>query len=159
MKLFHYGFSVNALSWIKDYFKSRKQRVVSNGMVSNWGSINCGVPQGSILGPLLFNIYVNDLSNAVTESCLHLFADDTTLYHSASSDVDVNSILNADLCKISLWMRSNLLKLNSKKTTSMLTGTKPFLRGKSLDLKLDDVSLQTVTQAKLFGVIIDENLT
>ena len=64
---------------LKDYFKSRKQRVVSNGMVSNWGSINCGVPQGSILGLLLFNIYVNDLLNAVTESCLHLFADDTTL--------------------------------------------------------------------------------
>ena len=56
-------------------------------------------------------------------------------------------------------MRSNLLKLNSKKTTSMLIGTKPFLRGKSLDLKLDDVSLRTVTQAKLLGVIIDENLT
>ena len=88
MKLAAYGISGNVLKWIKSFLVHRKQRVVINGEFSQWSSVNSGVPQGSVLGPLLFAIYMNDLPTRV-KSSLVLFANDTKLFHCIKSPNDV----------------------------------------------------------------------
>ena len=87
---------------ITDFLSFRKQRVVLNGQASPWTSIEAGVPQGSILGPLLFLIYINDLSDDLSTTA-KLFADDTSLF-SIVENVNISvSHLNSDLCKVSNW--------------------------------------------------------
>ena len=88
LKLAAYGISGNVLKWIKSFLVHRKQRVVINGEFSQWSSVNSGVPQGSVLGPLLFAIYMNDLPTRV-KSSLVLFANDTKLFHCIKSPNDV----------------------------------------------------------------------
>ena len=79
-KLNAYGIRGTELSWFTDYLTGRKQRVVLEGEYSNWAKVKMGVPQGSILGPLLFLLFVNDLSDAVEDCTVNLYADDTTIY-------------------------------------------------------------------------------
>lgn len=80
MKLKWIGVDGNLLSWIEAFISNRKQRVMINGVSSPWGSVISGVPQGSIIGPLLFLIYVNDIFDAVSTSHIKMFADDRSLY-------------------------------------------------------------------------------
>ena len=101
-KLKAYGVDGELLSLLENYLENRKQRVVLNGQNSEWREINSGVPQGSVLGPLLFLIYINDLPDGITSIC-KIFADDTSLF---SKVLDVNEStkkLNFDLEKISEW--------------------------------------------------------
>ena len=101
-KLQKNGISSKLLLLLKDFFKSRKQRVILNGQHSSWRDVNAGVPQGSILGPLLFLVYINDLSNDL-KSNPKLFADETSLFSETSVIHEVNSSqidLNEDLEKI-----------------------------------------------------------
>ena len=101
-KLQENGISGKLLLLLKDFLKSRKQRVVLNGQHSSWRDVNAGVPQGSILGPLLFLVYINDLSNGL-KSNPKLFADDTSLF-SVIHDVNSSQIdLNENLDKINNW--------------------------------------------------------
>ena len=101
-KLKSYGVEGELLSLLKNYLQSREQRVVLNGQTSGWRKINSGVPQGSVLGPLLFLIYINDLPDGIISMC-KIFADDTSLF---SKVLDINKSvteLNTDLEKISQW--------------------------------------------------------
>ena len=102
LKLSRNDISGNLLYLLNFFLKYRKQRVVLNGQNSSWKGITSGVPQGSILGPLLFLIYTNDLSGGLSSNC-KLFADDTSLF-SVVHDVTISSSeLNSDLAKISEW--------------------------------------------------------
>ena len=101
-KLKSYGVEGELLLLLKNYLHNREQRVVLNGQTSEWKRIYSGVPQGSVLGPLLFLIYINDLPNGITSMC-KIFADDTSLF---TKVLDVNKSvaeLNADLEKINQW--------------------------------------------------------
>ena len=121
-KMNRYGIQGTALDWFKLYLTNRTQRCLVNGSLSEICSLKCGEPQGTILGPLLFLIYINDLPNCLTLCPPKTYADDT---HVTYAGVDVNSIqsnLNHDLDNVNKWLVCNKLTLNSSKTEFMLIG-------------------------------------
>ena len=109
-KLEHYGIRGLALEWVKSYFSERKQSVEFNNVRSSPQGISCGVPQGSILGPLFFILCVNDLNNASILDAI-LFADDTNLFISLNDPVYLVNTLNRELSKLSTWFAANRLSL------------------------------------------------
>ena len=111
-KLEHYGIRGLALDWIRSYFSNRKQYVVYNGHRSLRNEISCGVPQGSILGPLFFFLYINDINNASNLLNLILFADDTNVFMSHKDLNYLSDILNLEMDKLSIWFKANKLSLN-----------------------------------------------
>ena len=108
-KMEHYGIRGCALEWIKSYLSNRKQYVSVNGSNSNLLPITCGVPQGSVLGPLLFLIYINDLPNASKKLTFYLFADDTNIYYESQDLSDLIRIVNKELRLVKKWLDSNKL--------------------------------------------------
>ena len=114
-KMDHYGVRGPENSWFKNYLSDREQFVSINGTYSEIVKTLCGVPQGSVLGPLLFLIYINDLPNA-TEFLTLLFADDTTFQYSGTNLDLLFEKCNFELEKASTWFKSNRLTLNVKKT-------------------------------------------
>ena len=157
-KLEHYGIRGLALKWIKSYFSNRLQFVEYNGHASSRTNISCGVPQGSILGPLFFLLYINDINNASKILQLILFADDTNVFLSHKNADCLANILNTELNKLSIWFRANKLSLNLKKTKFMVF--KPSQKRKSHDIQLliNDYKLDQVKETIFLGVILDENL-
>ena len=120
-KLPFYGIVGKELDWFRSYLSSRAQCVRLDNDASSWGNVSIGVPQGSILGPLLFTIYVNDLPLVIQESDINMYADDTAIHASASTPTSVEQTLQLDLDRVADWMKINRLKLNTDKTVSMLT--------------------------------------
>ena len=106
--------------WFRSYLKNRQQYVLFQGTQSSVLEIDCGVPQGSILGPLLFLIYMNDLLSCLNHSEVILFADDTTLYASSKNIVQLYENINSDLADLIEWLRANKLSLNTSKTHYIL---------------------------------------
>ena len=122
-KLSGIGCSDKITSWFSNYLTGRKQRVVLSGHVSEWMSALAGVPQGSILGPLLFLIYINDIVKNLGCS-IRLFADDTSLYIVVESSNGAAHSLNIDLNTISTWAEAWLVAFNAGKTLSMIFSRK-----------------------------------
>ena len=114
-KMEHYGIRGVALDWFTSYLSNRKQYVYLNGEPSQLDNITCGVPQGSVQGPLLFLIYINDLPNISEVLQLYLFADDTNIYYEAESIDKLEKIINKELKKLYTWLVVNRLSLNIKK--------------------------------------------
>ena len=121
-KLKAIGFDNTSVSWMQSYLEGREQMVEVNGTLSPPLPVSCGVPQGSILGPLLFLIYVNDMSSAC-DCNLFLFADDSALLASHKNKQEVERVLSSELGRISTWLADNKLSLHLGKTESILFGS------------------------------------
>ncbi len=157
-KLGNMALSSKALKWFRSYLIDRKQSVSINGEMSDPRSVVLGVPQGSILGPLLFNIYVNSLPNAVENTRVILYADDAVLIFAASTPYELQKILERDFSLICNWYSDNRLTLNIKKTKFLLAGSKLML-SKFEDFKLqsrDGIEIERTQSFKYLGVKLDE---
>ena len=153
-KLNAYGFSTSALRLIHSYLNERKQRVKINGSFSTWKETTIGVPQGLVLGPLLFNIYLNDLFMFVNDAQICNYADDTTIYACDSNIESIIETLESDALKIAEWFRSNCMKLNEDKCHLMVFGDK----SNDISLNIGSVRIKESKEEKLLGVILDKTL-
>lgn len=122
-KLRSIGISGNLLHWFKNYLSCRKQRVVLHDKMSPWEVIRAGVTQGSILGPLLFIIYINDIVTDI-QCQIKLFADDTSLYIVVDDRSQASNKLNSDLSKINTWANNWLVTFNPNKTENIIISRK-----------------------------------
>ena len=144
-KLKCYGFTPSAVAWIESYLTNRKQKVFFNGSLSNPRHLQCGIPQGSSLGPLLFSIFTNDLPLVCKKACMSMYADDSTLYMSAPTVKEITSALNKELQMVFKWVSDNKLVLNISKTKSIVFETKHSLSSKpQLNLVLNNVAVEQV---------------
>ncbi|KAK3097835.1 hypothetical protein FSP39_013615 [Pinctada imbricata] len=155
-KLRSIGIKDKILNWFANYLSNRKQRVVINGVASDWGEINAGVPQGSILGPILFLVYINDIVCEISTN-IRLFADDTSLYIIVDNPIDSAELLNNDLDKIHTWSRQWLVDFNPNKTESLLISTKRYTPFHP-SLYMNDELINEVEQHKHLGITFTHNL-
>ena len=161
-KLELYGISGLTLDWFKSYLHEREQICVIGDSSSKLRTITCGVPQGSILGPLLFLIYVNDLPACLKYSTARMFADDTNITTSNRSSVRLHRQLNHDLGNIQYWLLANRLSLNVLKTEYMYFASDYSLANLGTDvsetIKIGDKPLSGVRSTKSLGTQFDERL-
>jgi hypothetical protein len=154
-KIKSYGIVGPTLNWIKDFLKNRTQKVMVNGAGSEWENVTSGIPQGSVLGPILFVIYINDLPDTV-ESDSYLFADDTKIFRIIKGEDD-KEILQDDFTKLEEWSGKWLLKFHPEKCKHMKISKSKNEETNTYKLLGQDI--ETVTQEKYIGVIIDSELT
>ena len=158
-KLFHLGIKGEIGKLIVNYLNDRKQCTLSNGIISPYHDIVCGVPQGSILGPLLFIVYMNDLQNVCDNSKYLLYADDTVIFNTKEIDQATTEV-KSDLSKFKLLCDRNQLTMNVKKTKYVVFGlrsqTKKFTHQ---ELFIQNQKIQRVATYKYLGITLDMNLT
>ena len=158
-KLEHYGIRGVALDWISNYLSHRLQFVQFNDHCSSPQTIRCGVPQGSILGPLFFLLYVNDIINVSKLAELILFADDTNLFMSHKDPSYLATSLNSELNKLSFWFKANKLSLNLKKTNFMVFKPRQKRCSFSVQIYINEQRIEQVKESVFLGVVLDEHLS
>ena len=161
-KLYKCGVRGVAHAWFKSYLIGRSQKTVFNGSLSNnTCEIDCGVPQGSILGPLLYLIYVNDCFKCLDHSNAILYADDTTLVITAKSYELLYKYMNHDVAKLFDWLCLNKLSVNDDKTKYMIfsKSTRSAYTDKNRKVFLNKVPIKRVETHKFLGLIIDQHLS
>ena len=159
-KLQYYGICWTSHQWFASYLDNRIQICHINSCKSTPKCLRCGVPQGTILGPLLFLIYINDLPHCLTYSEPRMYADDTSLTL-ASTDIEhINYRLNHDLRNVYEWLSANKLTLNMTKTEFMLIASRQKLSQftESPSLTINENAIEQVTSAKSLGVYVDQNI-
>ena len=159
-KLSAYGVTDLAHSWFTSYLAGREQHCYVEGKSSNNRLVQCGIPQGSCLGPILFIIYMNDFEKCLEKSKPNMYTDDTSISYAS---MDMNELFNDimdELDLVSTWVRQNKLSLNAEKSEFMLIGhPKQPNRAKDFpDFEVEDQKLCRVQKTKYLGVIIEESM-
>ena len=152
LKLKAHGIGDSITDWIEQWLTDRRQRVVVDGEVSNWKSVLSGVPQGSVLGPILFLIYINDLDDSITSNVLK-FADDTKLFRKVNTDGDKQHLQN-DLDRLVKWSEKWQMLFNFGKCKCLHTGH----RNLNVNYKMGDTVLGTTVKEKDLGVTISADM-
>ena len=159
-KLKQNGISGNLLNLLSNFLRNRKQRVVLNGQTSSWADVNAGVPQGSILGPLLFLIYINDLADGLSSNA-KLFADDTSLFSVVHNANTTAKELNNDLVKISRWAYQWKMSFNpdpSKQAQEVIFSRKTK-KEYHPPLAFNNNNVSETNSQKHLGVVLDNHLS
>jgi hypothetical protein len=159
-KLDQYGMRGMVLEWFRTYLSNRTQQVKFNNQWSECIKTEYGVPQGSVLGPLLFTIYINDIVEYCPEECsIKMFADDTLVYVSGEGSEELERKMNRVFNIVKEWMSVNKLRMNASKTKYMIVrSVRKELRGNIMLKCNDGIELERVEKMKYLGVIIDDKL-
>ena len=156
-KLNYYGIKDNVLSWFNSYLRNRAQYTQIGETLSDVGYIKHGVPQGSVLGPLLFLLYINDITESSEILQFFLFADDTTIFYSDKTTPETESLLNLELSKVADWLAANKLSLNVGKS-NFLHFHHGNCKKEPLNIKIDGTPVEEKNTTKYLGVILDNKL-
>ena len=158
-KLNHYGIRGVSNDWFKSYLFNQYQYVSINGYEFGLAAINYGVPEGSVLGSLLFLLYINDLNQAIKSCRVRHFADDTNLLYFSNSTNKLNKQVNADLKHLVNWLNANKISLNVQKAEMVIFKSKQKKLEGDLKIKLCGKRLYPTESVNYLGVKIDANLT
>ena len=154
-KLEKYGILDVELKWFNNYVTNRKQMVQCQGKISKLSNLTIGIPQGSALGPTLFLIFINDISQYVLNGSCNIFADDVVIYVTGKDVTEVNSKLQENLNQINQWYTNNRLRINNDKTKVMLLKSKSC---SELNIVVEGKKLEQVNVIKYLGLTIDDRL-
>lgn len=158
-KLEHYVVRGPALEWLKSYLTNRKQIVNYKSVKSDVSLISCGVPQGSVLDPLLFLIYVNNISESSKLLSFLLFADDTNLFYSHKNLEILHQTANHELCKVANWLETNKRSLKVSKTQFIILKAKSKKKPQKFEIQINKQTVEHVNSTKSLGLIIDKELS
>ena len=150
-----YGISTHSLNLLKSCLTNRRQRVRVENVTSDISYVNSGVPQGSVLGPLLFNIFIKDLFYFIKEAKLSNYADDNQLYFADTDPAVVEHVVNKELVVVCEWFRNNKMILNPEKCKALVLSRKPNVK---LSLFAEGVALPLLDTLDLFGLTLDNSL-
>ena len=158
-KLEFYGIRGIPLTWIKSYLSNRQQFVNINNCKSSYKKINCGVPQVSVLGPLLFLIYINDIFNCSNHLAFILFADDTNIF-AKHKDIK-HDMINIELKHVASWLAANKLTLHTANKAKFILfhPTRKKINLHDINLHIDGINSDRVEHTKLLGIVIHQNLS
>ena len=157
-KLKQIGVAGGLYNILEDYVEQRKQYVVVGDQRSDLAEVKFGVPQGSLLGPRLFAVQVNDLPNVPSKGILNMYADDTDYFYIGSSIDEVMQALQKTLNEIAAWCSNNSMTIHLKKSEIMMITNKKFI-GPLNTVKLGENDIEVVTESKCLGVTIDEKIS
>ena len=157
MKLKKFNIGERTIAWISDFLKNRKQRVCVSGKFSNWTDVISGVPQGSVLGPILFLIYINDLPETIN-SFVKIFADDTKIYQNVDKQEE-RYLLQADIEKANEWANKWQLPFNKSKCKIMHIGKQNPLHSYTIGTNNEKVNVEIVEEEKDLGIVFDKDLS
>ena len=158
-KLRYYGIPDVALDWFWSYLSGRNQFVYFNDTKSNYRDVICGVPQGSILGPILFLIYINDIVHVSNKLFPILFADDSNVFLSGKDPIEMITSMNYELEKLIKWLQANRLSLNIKKTHFMFFSPPRKNLSFSNEIRIMGEKIEMVHETKFLGVMLDSKLS
>lgn len=162
LKLRHINFSESVVNWISSYLSNRSFCVVDNNGKSEWKQLKCGVPQGSVLGPLLYNLYTFDIGSCFSKCSYHLYADDLQIYLSCKPNEISEAIaqINIEIENLVKWTIKHGLKLNNLKTQTIIIHKKGSINTCDVPkIRVNGVDIDFQNKVKNLGVIIDEHLT
>ena len=148
------------MDWIKSYLINRQQTTVIDHISARPRIMDVGVPQGSILGPLLFLIFINDLPTRIQSCETTLYANDTLLYYASPSVIDLENKINSDLCNVATWLENNFLTLNVEKSEFILIGSPYKLKTcENVNITIQGSSVKCTNSIKYLGIKINQNLS
>ena len=158
LKLEKVGIRGECKQWIMEYLRNRQQYVKNGNLKSDCKTINYGIPQGSVLGPLIYLLYVNDITGCDIRSDLNMFADDTAIVAHGKVLADVISQINNDVAKLTDWFNSNNLTVNLDKTRGMYYSKNVHDDCEHPVIRANGVQLEFVKNYSYLGIVLDNKL-